>query len=224
MAVRASQEPSSADRQAHTNIMRCKSFLQPLDCAEPVETLALASMTVSAVQAAGPAQGAAHVVEMVLPQMHRQQGQISVCWTLYCKNSGIILQTDTLALLSSNLTAVEKSGGIVTNVQMATCTAGLLLLLTEAMAGVVHSAQAGNCASTAHWPPRIPRLLQSGTQLTIAPAQKMSWPQAASQASGSVDSAATYGLHASIIGLLWELDAPNAASAILSMQGSGIPL
>ena len=45
------------------------------------------------------------------------------------------MQTNILAPLSSHLTATGKSGGSVTNVQMATCTAGLLLLLAEALAG-----------------------------------------------------------------------------------------
>ena len=132
-----------------------------------------------ALQATSPAQGAAQGTELVLRQTHRQQGQTSACWTLYCRNSGIMLQTNTLVMLSSNLTAKERSGGTVINVQMATCTAGPLLLITEAMAGAAHNAQEGNCASTTPWLPTIPWLLQSGTQPTMLSAQMMSQPQAA---------------------------------------------
>ena len=65
-----------------------------------------------------------------------------------------MMQTNIWAPLSSHLTATGKSGGSVTNVQTATCTAGLLLLLAEALAGAAHSAQEGACASTIFWQPR----------------------------------------------------------------------
>ena len=51
-----------------------------------------------------------------------------------------MLQTNTLALLSSNLTATGWPGGNVTNVQMATCTNGLLLSTIEAKAGAARNA------------------------------------------------------------------------------------
>ena len=91
-------------------------------------------------QAASPAQAAAQDAELVFQKKHRQQGQTSACWTLYCRNSGIMMQTNILVRSSSNLIAVEKSGGSAINAQMATCTAGLLRLTTEAMAQAAHSA------------------------------------------------------------------------------------
>ena len=79
------------------------------------------------VQATRPAQGDAQVAELLNHETHRQQGQTSACWTLYCRHSGITMQINTWAMLSSNLTVVKRSGGNVTSVQMATRTDGLLL-------------------------------------------------------------------------------------------------
>ena len=117
------------------------------------------------------------------------------------------MQTDTLALLLSNPKAIGRPGGDVINVQMVTCTAGLLGWLKEATALAARNAQEGICACTTPWPLRAPWLLQSGTQPATHSAQKMRQPQAAGQLSGSVNPAAMYGLHASFSGLPEELDA-----------------
>ena len=116
--------------------------------------LASGVVEVIALQAAIPAQAAAQVAELLFQMRHRQQGQTSACWILYCKSSGIMMQTNTLALLPSHLTAIERSGGTVTNVQMATCTAGLLPSTIEAAARAARNARARECASTILWQPR----------------------------------------------------------------------
>ena len=64
-----------------------------------------------------------------------------------------MLPTHILEMYSSNLTAIERFGGSVTSLQMAICTAGLLLYTTEVEAGAAHSAQGRSCVSTIVWPP-----------------------------------------------------------------------
>ena len=134
------------------------------------------------------------------------------------------MQTHLLAPLSSNLTPTEKPGGSVTNVQTAICTAGLLMLLAEAMARAAHIAQEGRCANTTPCAPRLPWLLQSCTPPRMPSAQKMLQPTAASQLSGSVKPAAIYGPHALLSGLHEEMDAQYAADAPRPVHGSNILL
>ena len=90
-------------------------------------------------------QGNMEPAELMLSEMHRQQGQTSASWTQCCRNNGIMLPTNILGKLSSSHLATERSGGYVTNVQMATCTVGLLLSATEAKAQAAHSAL-GDCS------------------------------------------------------------------------------
>ena len=65
-----------------------------------------------------------------------------------------MLPTNVLGMLSSNPTATGKSGGNVTNVQMAIRTPGLLLSATEAMVQAARSAQGDLCANTTLCVPR----------------------------------------------------------------------
>ena len=107
-------------------------------------------MTVVALQAS--AQGITESAGLTISKMHKQQGQTSASWTQCCRNNGIMLPTHILEMYSSNLTTIERFGSSVTNVQMAICTAGLLLYTTEVEAGAAPSAQGGNCVSTIVWP------------------------------------------------------------------------
>ena len=79
-----------------------------------------------------------------------------------------------LGMSSQCLTAIE-SGDSVTNVQMATCTGGLLLC-TAVKAQAAPSAQGKECASTNPWPPGLPWLQQNGIQPTMTSVQKSSQP------------------------------------------------
>ena len=75
------------------------------------------SFIVIVLQVTTSAQEAAQLAELVFCKMLKQQGQISANWTQCCKNSGIMLQTNTSALLLSNLTQAKRPGGSVTSVQ-----------------------------------------------------------------------------------------------------------
>ena len=65
-----------------------------------------------------------------------------------------MLPTDILGMLSSNLIVGKRSGGDVTDVQMANCTAGLLPSVAEVGARAARSAQAEMYASTTLYGPR----------------------------------------------------------------------
>ena len=127
-------------------------------------------------------------------KMHKQQGQTSAGWTQCCRNNGIMLPTNILGMFLWHLTVEERSGGNVTNVQMVTCTAGLLLYTAEVKARAARSAQGRSCVSTILWPQSAHWLLQNGIQPGINSVQKLSHSQAKSQLSGIVKCAAMCGL------------------------------
>ena len=82
-------------------------------------------MTMTALQAR--TQGDTEFVGLLFGKAHQQQDQTLASWTQCCRNNGIMLPINVLGMLSLNLAATRKSGGAVTNAQMVTCTAGLLL-------------------------------------------------------------------------------------------------
>lgn len=86
----------------------------------------------------------------ILPSIsiHSRNSQTSISWIQLCKSSGIMIATLTWATSSSGRFVASTSGGLATNVQMATCTAGQQLSVTGAMAMVVLSAAAAKFART----------------------------------------------------------------------------
>ena len=87
--------------------------------------------------------------------LNSRKAQISAALIHIYSSSGIILPMLTCATLTSNHKAIGRSGGCVTSVQMGTNTVGKHVCTIGPMALVALSAQAGKCASTTPWLPRL---------------------------------------------------------------------
>ena len=99
------------------------------------------------------------VVSQVRASMHMdsRKAQISAALIQPYSGNGIMLPMLTWATLTSNYTAIGRSGGLVISVQMVTCTGGKQLSSAGPEAVAVLSAAVTKCASTTPWLPRLLR-------------------------------------------------------------------
>ena len=97
--------------------------------------------------------------------------------------------------MTSNLTAIGRSGGHVISAQMATCTAGKQLSIIGLQAQHVLSAAATRCASTILWLPRLLWLQLNGTTKQMLVHLTACWHKAIIMLLGTVMSVAASGMH-----------------------------
>ena len=100
--------------------------------------------------ASGISSSSDRICQQQLQKEQKRLGPTSACLLTSSRNSGMTGTTRPSAIFSSGLTAIARSVGCVTNVQMAFHTSGRLLLATGHMGGAVLSAQAQPFVSITH--------------------------------------------------------------------------